>query len=139
MAGTAEEKNIKKSHLHLLLQLARADDRMHVNEDKFMRQVAKRIGLNRAEFEEVKFYPERFTFTLPKLQEQRFKCFVDLLNLMKVDDDIAKEEINFIKKIGLILGINISLTEDLVTLMEKFIGKEVPNDVIEEAAHKYLN
>jgi uncharacterized tellurite resistance protein B-like protein len=139
MANTTEEKNIKKSHLLLLLQLARADDRMHVNEDKFMRQVAKRIGLNNTEFEEVKFYPERFTFTLQKSQEGRFKCFVDLLNLMKVDNDIAKEEIDFIKRIGLILGINIPLTEDLVALMEKFIGKEVPYDVIEEAAQKYLN
>jgi uncharacterized tellurite resistance protein B-like protein len=139
MANTTEEKNIKKSHLLLLLQLARADDRMHVNEDKFMRLVAKRIGLNNTEFEEVKFYPERFTFTLHKSQEGRFKCFVDLLNLMKVDYDIAKEEIDFIKRIGLILGINIPLTEDLVALMEKFIGKEVPYDVIEEAAQKYLN
>jgi hypothetical protein len=58
---------------------------------------------------------------------------------MKVDNDIAKEEIDFIKRIGLILGINIPLTEDLVALMEKFIGKEVPYDVIEEAAQKYLN
>lgn len=139
MANTTEEKNIKKSHLHLLLQLARADDRMHVNEDKFMRSVAKRIGLNRAEFEEVKFYPERFTFTLPKSQDERFKCFVDLLNLMKVDNDIAKEEIDFVKRVGLILGINIPLTEDLLAVMEKFIGKEVPYDVIEEAAQKYLN
>lgn len=139
MANTTEEKNIKKSHLHLLLQLARADDRMHVNEDKFMRQVAKRIGLNNAEFEEVKFYPERFTFTLPKTPEERFNCFVDLLNLMKVDDDIAKEEIDFIKRVGLVLGINIPLTEDLIALMEKFIGKEVPVNVINEAAQKYLN
>ena len=139
MAKTTEEKNIKKSHIHLLLQLARADDRMHINEDKFMRQVAKRIGLSDIEFDEVKFYPERFEFTIPKTEKERFRCFVDLLNLMKVDEDIAKEEIDFVKRIGLILGINIPLTEDLIALMEKFIGIEVPYDVIEEAAKKYNN
>lgn len=134
-----KDKDIKKTHLHILFELARADDRMHLNEDKFMRKVAERIGLNENEFEEVKFYPERFTFTLPQSSNERFQCFVDLLNLMKVDEDIAKEEIDFIKRIGLILGIHIPLTEDLIALMEKFIGKEVPQEIIEEATQKYLN
>lgn len=139
MASTTEEKNLKKSHMHLLMQLARADNRMHLKEDLFMRKVAARIGLTVEEYEEVKHYPERFTFTLPSSNEDRFKCFIDLLNLMKVDQDIAREEVDFVKKVGLILGIHIPLTEDLVLIMEKYIDKEVPHDIIEEASKKYLN
>ena len=139
MPNTAEQKNIKKSELHLLLELARADNRMHINEDKFMRKVANRLDLSDEEFDEVKFYPERFKFSLPKNEADKFKCFVDLLNLMKVDDDIARTEIDFVKRIGLMMGINIPLTDDLIAVMEKFIGKDVPYDLIDEATQKYLN
>lgn len=139
MPNTAENKNVKKSHLHLLLELARADKRMHINEDKFMRKVADRIGLTDEEFDEVKFYPDRFQFTLPTTEAERFKCFIDLLNLMKVDDDIDRAEIDFVKRIGLIMGINVSLTEDLIEIMEKYIGLDVPEEIITEATQKYLN
>jgi uncharacterized tellurite resistance protein B-like protein len=136
---SSQELNEKKTHLHLLMMMARADERMHIKEDIFIRRVVKKLGLTDDDYDEVRFYPERFEFTLPSSEDERMEVFYNLVNLMKIDRKIVYEEIELCRQLGLLLGIHIPLTDDLIVIAEDYLGKNIPKKVLEEAFKKYMN
>ena len=135
----AENLDQKQTHILTLLMLAEADDVDHENEIRFINNVAVRIGLSASDVIEIDKHPERLTFSLPETEKDRMTVLFDLLFLMKIDGNIAEEEKELVRELGVRLGFRISMVEDFIKVMSNNIGKEVPANILLDIIRKYMN
>lgn len=135
----AENLDQKQTHILTLLMLAEADDVDHENEIRFINNVAVRIGLSAADVIEIDKHPERLTFSLPETEKDRMTVLFDLLFLMKIDGNVAEEEKELVRELGVRLGFRISMIEDFIKVMSNNIGKEVPVNILLDIIRKYMN
>jgi len=135
----AENLDQKQTHILTLLMLAEADDVDHENEIRFINNVAVRIGLSASDVIEIDKHPERLTFSLPETEKDRMTVLFDLLFLMKIDGNIAEEEKELVRELGVRLGFRISMVEDFIKVMSDNIGKEVPANILLDIIRKYMN
>ena len=135
----AETLDQKQTHILTLLMLAEADDRDHVNEIRFINNVAGRIGLSESDVQEIDKHPERLTFSLPESEEDRMTVLYDLLFLMKIDGDVAEEEKELVRELGVRLGFRISMVEEFIQTIAKYVGQQVPSNALLDIIRKYMN
>ena len=135
----AETLNQKQTHILTLLMLAEADDSDHVNEIRFINNVAGRIGLGESDVQEINMHPERLTFSLPESEEDRMTVLFDLLFLMKIDGNVAEEEKEFVRELGVMLGFRISMVEEFIQTIAKYVGQQVPPNALLDIISKYMN
>jgi hypothetical protein len=135
----AETLDQKQTHILTLLMLAEADDRDHVNEIRFINNVAGRIGLSELDVQEIDRHPERLTFSLPESEEDRMTVLYDLLFLMKIDGDVAEEEKELVRELGVRLGFRISMVEEFIQTIAKYVGQQVPANALLDIIRKYMN
>lgn len=135
----AETLDQKQTHILTLLMLAEADDRDHVNEIKFINNVAGRIGLSELDVREIDKHPERLIFSLPESEEDRMTVLYDLLFLMKIDGDVAEEEKELVRELGVRLGFRILMVEEFIQTMAKYVGQQVPANALLDIIRKYMN
>ena len=135
----AETLNQKQTHILTLLMLAEADDSDHVNEIRFINNVAGRIGLGESDVQEINMHPERLTFSLPESEEDRMTMLYDLLFLMKIDGNIAAEEIEIVRELGARLGFRISMVEEFIQTIAQYVGQQVPANALLDIIRKYMN
>jgi hypothetical protein len=135
----AENLDQKQTHILTLLMLAEADDKDHVNEKRFINNVAGRIGLSELAVQEIDQHPERLTFSLPESEEDRMTVLYDLLFLMKIDGDIAEEEKELVRELGSRLGFRITMVEEFIQTIAQYVGQEVPANALLDIIRKYMN
>ena len=135
----AETLDQKQTHILTLLMLAEADDRDHVNEIRFINNVAGRIGLAESDVQEINKHPERLTFSLPESEEDRMTVLFDLLFLMKIDGNVAEEEKELVRELGVRLGFRISMVEEFIQTIAKYVGQQVPANALLDIIRKYMN
>jgi uncharacterized tellurite resistance protein B-like protein len=126
----AENLDQKQTHILTLLMMAEADNRDHPNEIKFINNVAGRLGMDAADVQEIDKHPERLTFSLPDTEVDRMTMLYDLMFLMKIDGDVAEEEKDLVRELGVRLGFQISMIEEFIQTMSQYIGKEVPGNAL---------
>ncbi|RLD24899.1 MAG: hypothetical protein DRI71_01225 [Bacteroidetes bacterium] len=135
----AETLDQKQTHILTLLMLAEADDKDHVNEIRFINNVAGRIGLSVSDVHEIDKHPERLNFSLPESEADRMTVLFDLLFLMKIDGEVAEEEKELVRELGVRLGFRILMIEEFIQTMAKYVGKEVPPSALLDIIRKYMN
>lgn len=135
----AENLNQKQTHILTLLMLAEADGRDHENEVRFINNVAGRIGLSESDVHDIDKHPERLTFSLPETEIDRMTVLYDLLFLMKIDGDVAEEEKELIRELGVRLGFRITMLEEFIRTISNYIGQVVPPNVLLDIIRKYMN
>lgn len=135
----AETLDQKQTHILTLLMLSEADNRDHVNEIRFINNVAGRIGLSELDVQEIDRHPERLTFSLPESEEDRMTVLYDLLFLMKIDGDVAEEEKELVRELGVRLGFRISMVEEFIRTIAKYVWQQVPSNALLDIIRKYMN
>ena len=135
----AETLDQKQTHILTLLMLAEADDRDHVNEIRFINNVAGRIGLSESDVHEIDKHPERLTFSLPESEEDRMTVLYDLLFLMKIDGDVAEAEKELVRELGVRLGFRITMVDEFIQTITQYVGQEVPANALLDIIRKYMN
>jgi len=135
----AETLDQKQTHILTLLMLAEADNRDHINEIRFINNVAGRIGLSEMDVQEIDKHPERLTFSLPESEEDRMTMLYDLLFLMKIDGVVAEEEKELVRELGVRLGFRISMVEEIIQTMAQYVGQRVPANALLDIIRKYMN
>ena len=133
------QKDHQKSILSLLIEVAKADRLITGNENKFLAEVAHRKGLSVEDAHEVIQHPDRFPFTPPADEKDRMEIFYYILFLMRTDGVIAIEEERIVHKLGLKLGFNEQLSQDLIDVMKTYLNESVPPELMLEKIKKYLN
>ena len=135
----AETLDQKQTHILTLLMLAEADNRDHINEIRFINNVAGRIGLSEMDVQEIDKHPERLTFSLPESEEDRMTMLYDLLFLMKIDGVVAEEEKELVRELGVRLGFRITMVEEFIQTMAQYVGQQVPANALLDIIRKYMN
>lgn len=135
----SETLNQKQTHILTLLMLAEADGRDHENERLFINSVSRRLGMTEADVEYINKHPERFTFSLPNSEVDRMTVLYDLLFLMKIDGDVADEEIEMVRELGTRLGFRIGMVNEFIQTIADSLGKEVPENALLDIIRKYMN
>ena len=128
-----------RSIIALLCEMARADMEHSRIEEKYIEFVADQLGVVPEELTLIKSKPEQFPFTPPSGEQDRMTILYYLLFTMRVDRVIRQKEEDMAHSIGLRLGINPALTQDLIRVMKNNNGKDIPENAMLDQIKKYLN
>jgi len=131
------EKN--RSIIALLVDMARSDSFSAPIEFKYIFGIAEQLGISRLEVEDIRNNPTDFPFNPPATEQERMTILYYLLFTMRVDGEIDPSEENYLHDIGLRLGLNPALTEDLIRVMKSYANESIPPEVMLEQIKKYLN
>jgi len=131
------EKN--RSIVALLVDMARSDAFSAPIEFQYISGIAEQLGISRLEVEDIKNNPKDFPFDPPPTEQERMTILYYLLFTMRVDGEINTSEENYLHDIGLRLGINPALIEDLIRVMKSYANQDIPPMAMLEQVKKYLN
>ena len=99
-----EERTTVKSHMKNLLEMAMIDSHFDDNEYHLLKKLAKKHKVSDKELQKIQENPDKVKFEIPEDENEKFKQFYELVNMMTIDDKIMEEEVNlckiFAKKFG---------------------------------------
>lgn len=120
MTGFSNYFNDEKTLLAILSQMASADGKLLGSEMLLMRMAAKQLKISTRDLDDIIKSPEKYLNNMPYTNEERFRFFYIMVQMMKLDLDIDKEETGLYHDLGRKLGYTQKqLANVLITLKEK--------------------
>lgn len=102
---TADDSEIRRSHLKNLLSVAMADGHLDDGEWEMLTSLAQLMQISDEEVEKIRKNPDSVNFVPPKRYEDKVQQVQDLVALMTIDGHISPHEVALCKKISLRLDI----------------------------------
>lgn len=109
-----------KGHFHNLVMLARVDGTTEDTEKKLLNRIAERLSLTAEEVESICNDEDSYPMYAPVSKEERFERFIQLVQMVLVDEKVSDSEMHLITKYGVELGID---SHDIELLGSKVIGQ----------------
>lgn len=119
-----KEKNERNSLLSELIKMAKADNTIRDVEFQFLLSIASQMGVSKDDFKEL--FEQYIDFNPPKMEFDRIVQFQRLILLMNVDLEIDIKELEYIKDLGIRMGLNPLATEEVLKIMYEYPNKIVP-------------
>ena len=116
----------KLSLLKELIKLAQCDQKVREQEYEFLLTIARSLEVRKDDFDAL--FEKYIEFTPPESEFERILQFHRLVLLMNVDQDTSDSEIEFIKDIGIRIGLNPLATNRVLNEMNKYPDKVIPPD-----------
>lgn len=133
-----EKENIKKTHLAMLAGLSMVDDKLDPIEFDFIKEVAERMGYPDQELFQIIENTKSLDISYPETLIERTNIFFSLIYLMKADEKVKAEEMEFIRKVGFKLIANPMLIDELLELYSNNEPGNIPDDMVVQIVNKYL-
>jgi hypothetical protein len=130
---------IKRTYLAILLEIGKCDREMDEWEDQYVTTIATRLNVPISDLESIRISPEKYVTKFPETIGQRIEFFYNLLFMMGINNQISDKEKELCRQIGFKLCFNPMLMDDMINIVCKYLGKEVPADEIINAVIKYQN
>lgn len=127
----------KLSLLAELIKLSKCDKKTKEEEYAFLLVIAEQLGIKKNEFD--KIFNEFINFKSPKLESDRILQFQRLVLLMNIDNEIKKEELDFIHDLGIKMGLNPLATNQVLKEMYKYPNKLIPPEDLIKIFKKHHN
>lgn len=134
MENTYKEK---LSSLGMLIELAKKDKELEDIEIEFYLRIAKRLGVQREDYENV--FHNGFEFIPPKHEITRVVLFHNLVLLIYIDNKIDDKEIKFCHELGLKLGLNTSAVHDILTKLKEDPKIAIDPKRVDKVFKSFLN
>lgn len=119
-----DNKNERLSLLSELIKMAKADDEVREIEFDFLLILAQQMGVSKEDFKQL--FEQYIAFHPPKLEGERILQFQRLLLIMNVDADMSQEELDYIRELGMKMGLHPNATNEVLTIMNNYENKVVP-------------
>jgi uncharacterized tellurite resistance protein B-like protein len=120
-----EDKNKERlSLLAELIKMAKADDEVREIEFDFLLILAQQMGVSKEDFKLL--FEQYIAFHPPKLEGERILQFQRLILIMNVDEDMSQEELDYIRELGIKMGLHSNATNEVLTIMNDYENKVVP-------------
>ncbi|MEN9997043.1 MAG: hypothetical protein RI922_33 [Bacteroidota bacterium] len=129
-----------KQRLSLLVELikmAKADDEVREIEFDFLLILAQQMGVSKDDFKQL--FEQYIAFHPPKLEGERILQFQRLILIMNVDSDMAQDELDFIRELGIKMGLHPNATNEVLTIMNNYDNKVVPPEKLIEIFKTFHN
>ncbi len=107
-----------------LIKMAKADDEIRDIEFEFLHTLARQLGVTTDEFRDL--FEKYIEFNPPKLEADRIVQFQRLVLLMNVDQNPSEEEMNYLRTVGIRMGLHPRATDEVLSVMHKYENKVVP-------------
>jgi hypothetical protein len=127
----------KLSILTELIKLASCDKKVRDKEYFFILAIAERLGISKKEFEPL--FEEYIEFTPPASEFDRILQFHQLVLLMNVDQEPRVKEMEFIKDLGIRMGLNPLATNKVLSEMTNYPNNIMPADRLIEIFSEQYN
>ncbi len=114
----------KLSLLTELIKLARCDNNVREQEYDFLLTIAKSLDVGISDFEQL--FEKYIKFTPPLTEFERILQFHRLVLLMNIDTETSDSELDFLRDIGIRIGLNPEATEKVLTKMNDYPNKVIP-------------
>jgi len=131
------EENEKLGLLAQLVKMAQSDDKIRDVEFQFLLSLAAQMGVTKDEFK--RLFEENIKFQPPRLESDRIVQFQRLILLMNVDLEIDEREMDYIKDLGIRMGLHPSATNTVLKEMHDYENKIVPPARLIEIFSAYHN
>ncbi len=136
-----DEENDKKkeneSLLSELIKLAQFDNNVRDIEFQFLLSIASQIGVTKDDFKVL--FEQYIKFMPPKMEAERIVQFHRLVLLMNIDLETSNLEINYIKEMGIKMGLNPMATDKVLKEMNDFPNKVIPPERLFEIFQLFHN
>lgn len=127
----------KRSLLSQLIELAKSDKELRDAEFRFLLTISKQLGITKEEF--LKLFEEKISLIPPKLESERILQLQRLILLMNVDEDIQPSELEYIKEIGVRLGLNPLAINAVLLKMKEYPNYMIPPEELLSIFSTYHN
>jgi hypothetical protein len=126
------------TQMKLLISLAQIDGTMADREKEYIRRIGEANRITPEEME--KLFDQRHPVIVPeKLSDkEKFDCIFSLVQLMKIDERMYKEEILFCSTIATKLGYDKQVMFDLLLHVKSANMQESEKEELEKLTRKYL-
>lgn len=126
------------ARMKLLVNLARVDGSVVESEKKYIINIALANGVSRDEI--LSLFDRQVEATIPDnlTARDKFQYIFSLVQLMKIDERMYREEIVFCSKIATKLGYDQQVMFDLMLLVKSSEMPETEMEELEKLVEKYL-
>jgi hypothetical protein len=131
------EENEKLGLLSQLIQMAKVDKEIREEEFQFLFSLAAQMEIGKEDF--LRLFEENIEFEPPRLEAERIVQFQRLILLMNVDLDIDEREMNYIREVGIRMGLQPRATNTVLKEMHNYENKIVPPARLIEIFSTYHN
>ncbi|HTF21981.1 MAG TPA: hypothetical protein VK658_28065 [Chryseolinea sp.] len=124
--------------LKLLISLAQIDGAVAAQETQFIMSIGKANGLKETEIEML--FDRVHTLVIPSnlSHDDRFNYLLSMVQLMKADEKMFKEELLFCKKMAENLGYDVQALFDMLLQVKSSEMSEQEKDDLKQSIAKYL-
>jgi hypothetical protein len=127
----------KLSLLTELIKLAQCDHEVRDQEYRFLLTIAQSLKVSKEDFDSL--FKEYIEFTPPKSEFERILQFHRLVLLMNVDEETSDLEVDFLKDIGIRIGLIPEATDRVLDQMNNYPNKVIPPDKLIEIFKEHYN
>lgn len=127
-----------QSHLKMLINLASIDGEVADKERQYIINIGKANGIEESDI--LPLFKNFHDFTLPVnlSDDKKFDYIFSLVQLMKIDERMYKEEIRYCSRIAARLGYNQDVIFDLMSKVKSAVMENDEIDAIRQFTAKFL-
>ena len=126
-----------RSIISELIALSKVDGHVSSDEAALIKHMGNLLGMEDAEILEL--FDNPAPFDPQSSSEQRVIQFHRMVLLMSVDGEVKQEEINHIQWMGIKLGLNPGMINEILRRMGDYENNVIPPDVLISIYKKYMN
>jgi hypothetical protein len=127
----------KLSLLTELIKLARCDHQVREQEYEFLMSIARSLGVSLEDFDSL--FEDYIDFTPPESEFERILQFHRLVLLMNIDQETSDSELDFLRNIGIRIGLNPGATDKVIVEMNQYPNKVIPPERLIEIFKENYN
>ena len=127
----------KLSLLTELIKLARCDQEVREQEYNFLLTIAQSLNVSKEDLDSL--FDKYIDFTPPNSEFERILQFHRLVLLMNVDVETSDIEVEFLKDIGIRIGLNPMATNRVLAEMNRYPDKVIPPEKLIEIFKEQYN
>ena len=135
--STLKTMKEKLSLLTELIKLARCDHKVREQEYIFLLSIAQSLNVSKEDFDSL--FEKYIELTPPESEFERILQFHRLVLLMNIDKETSDSEVEFLKDIGIRIGLNPLATNQVLSTMHLYPNKVIPPEKLIEIFKEHYN
>jgi uncharacterized tellurite resistance protein B-like protein len=129
---------MRKKQLSLMIQLAISDNQLVEREERLIYNIGKLHGISEAEIKELIKKPEPIEPVEALSNDEKFQYLYMVIQMMKIDRQIFKSEIEFCKNLAEKLGFKKGVVAELSSKIYSDPTITADRDALKKSAFRYL-